>query len=170
MKSIVQTFKYALTCMLTLSLLACAAPMGQAPTSNKQVDKVLAERNPSMALSVVLANSQVVVGDILDMRVASQAPGYLYLFSVSNQGQSISLLFPNDQDYDNRIGSAELRIPRPHWRMRSVGPAGTTHLVAVVASQGQDIRRLGYLASMAKIEINGSYGATSVPLTERTLR
>jgi hypothetical protein len=155
-----------LAILIAASLLACAAPYQQPMTHVPQVDRVISRQSSQIPVSLLLSKEQVKVGDTFEISIATQGTGYLYLFGVSNNGQSVSFLFPNDQDYDNRIGTGGLKIPRPNWTLRSAGPAGITQVVGVVSTQVQDIRRLGYLASMGKIEINGPYGASAVPLAE----
>jgi hypothetical protein len=76
--------------------------------------------------------------DLLEFTVESNQGGYLYVLQVGSDGKTFNLLFPNRMDQDNRIGAGTQRLPHEAWRMRSGGPEGTTHLLALVASTRKD--------------------------------
>ncbi len=72
--------------------------------------------------------------DLLEFTVTSNRDGYLYVLQVGSDGKTFNLLFPNRMDPDNHIAAGTLQLPHPSWRMRSGGPEGTTHLLALVSS------------------------------------
>lgn len=77
-------------------------------------------------------NSFKIGADFLEMSVNSSRAGYLTLFSVGSSGK-IYKLFPNKLDSNNRISAGEtLQLPRPEWRLRSLGPVGRSRFLAVV--------------------------------------
>jgi hypothetical protein len=89
------------------------------------------------AYKVVLkaAKSTLRIGqDELDFSVDSNRAGYLYVLQVGSDGKTFNLLFPNKVDSDNHIAAGSTRLPRPSWRLRAAGPAGTGHLLALVSS------------------------------------
>lgn len=77
--------------------------------------------------------------DLLEFTVESNREGYLYVLQVGSDGTTYNLLFPNRLDTDNRIAAgASQRLPRDAWRLRSGGPEGVTHLLALVSSVRKD--------------------------------
>ncbi|MCG3197784.1 MAG: caspase family protein [Candidatus Omnitrophica bacterium] len=72
-------------------------------------------------------------GDLLDVVVKSEAPGYLTLLSWWSDG-TVTQLFPNQFQPDNRIPEdVEVRIPKPgQFRLRITPPFGLEWIEAVV--------------------------------------
>lgn len=79
--------------------------------------------------------------DFLDFSVTSSRSGYLYVLQVGSDGRTFNLLFPNKFDQNNQIGVGTHQFPRPSWRVRAGGPAGTSHLLAVVTQTPKDISK-----------------------------
>ena len=73
--------------------------------------------------------------DFLDFTVTSNMAGYLYLLQAGSDGKLLNQLFPNKLDTDNRIEPGKVRLPRQSWRIRAGGPAGTSHVIAVVSPE-----------------------------------
>ena len=73
--------------------------------------------------------------DFLDFSVQSNRPGYLYILQVGSDGKTFNQLFPNKIDSANQIGTEPLNLPKPSWRVRGAGPAGVSHLIAIVAPE-----------------------------------
>ena len=70
--------------------------------------------------------------DFLEFTISSNRKGYAHLFAVGSSGK-IDLLFPNRSDAANLVEPGQaLALPRAGWRLRSLGPAGSTALLAVV--------------------------------------
>lgn len=79
--------------------------------------------------------------DLLDFSVTTDVPGYLYVLQVGSDGSTFNLLFPNKYDRDHRVAAGTHRLPRPQWRIRAGGPAGTSHLLAIVSPVPRDFTR-----------------------------
>jgi len=79
--------------------------------------------------------------DELDFTVTTNRGGYLYLLQAGSDRKTFNLLFPNQVDADNRVGAGSYRFPRPGWSVRAAGPAGTSHLIALVSPVPKDFRR-----------------------------
>lgn len=90
------------------------------------------------------ANRQMVINrDELDLRVRSSRSGYLYLLHVGSDGRTFNLLFPNDLDQNNHVqGGSSIRLPRPNWRVKAGGPAGESHVLAIVAETPKQFQSL----------------------------
>ena len=76
--------------------------------------------------------------DLLEFTVESNRAGFLYVLQVGSDGKTYNLLFPNRLDTDNRIAAGSQRLPHDAWRLRSGGPEGVTHLLALVSSERKD--------------------------------
>jgi hypothetical protein len=108
--------------------------------------KVLADlkAGADRALQVALSAPQprLRVGkDMLEFSVASNREGYLYLLQAGSDGKTFNLLFPNKLDENNFVTAGTHRFPRASWRLRSGGPAGTSHLLAIVSPTKRDLTR-----------------------------
>lgn len=96
----------------------------------------------SMAVNLTLARSSLRIGkDLLDFSVATSRAGYLYLLQVGSDGKTFNLLFPNKIDSNNFLPAGTHRFPRETWRLRAGGPAGTSHLLAIVSPTKKDLSR-----------------------------
>ena len=102
------------------------------------------QRDPRIALSVKLSQSVLKIGkDALELSIQSSHDGYIYLVILGSDRKSFYVLFPNGLDGDNRIKAGQTRkLPRPDWRLEAAGPAGTNHLLVMVASSPRKIDRL----------------------------
>jgi hypothetical protein len=79
--------------------------------------------------------------DMLDFSVVTNREGYLYILQVGSDGKTFNLLFPNKLDANNQIAAGTHRFPRPSWRVRSGGPAGTSYLLAIVSPDKKELGR-----------------------------
>ena len=79
--------------------------------------------------------------DFLDFNVSTNKPGYLYLLQVGSDGKTFNLLFPNKIDKDNYIAAGNHQFPRQNWRVRAGGPAGISHLLAIVTLTPKDLTK-----------------------------
>jgi hypothetical protein len=82
----------------------------------------------------VIAPSRLKIGkDNLRLWIKSPKTGYLYIWSAPEEGQ-LTLVFPNQIDFDNRIRAAEVsHLPRQTWPIKSTGPAGKVRLMVMVS-------------------------------------
>ncbi|MBC7436128.1 MAG: DUF4384 domain-containing protein, partial [Bdellovibrionales bacterium] len=79
----------------------------------------------------------------LDISVQSDRGGYVYLAQAGSDNKSVYLLFPNDLDQANRIEPGQrMALPRPNWRVRAGGPAGTDNLLILVTDGPRDFSQM----------------------------
>ena len=74
-------------------------------------------------------------GDVLELAVASERDGHLYVFDI-NAEQAVTQLFPNRFAPENRVtAGTQLRLPAPDagYRFRAGQPYGRSTIVAVVS-------------------------------------
>ena len=96
----------------------------------------------SYQIDLTLARASLRIGkDLLDFSVATNKEGYVYLLQVGSDGKTFNLLFPNKIDDNNLLPAGTHRFPRESWRVRAGGPAGTSHLLAIVSPVKKDLSR-----------------------------
>lgn len=100
-----------------------------------------AQRTPRRRVDVKLSHSPLKIGkDPLDLTITSSHDGYAYVVLLGSDRKSFYLLFPNGLDRDNAIkAKTQLKLPRPHWSLLGQGPAGTDHLLVLVADTPRDL-------------------------------
>jgi hypothetical protein len=117
-------------------------PQPTAVSAASALEDIAAAADRGYQVRLVTAKDSLRVGqDLLDFSVTSNREGYLYILQVGSDGKTFNLLFPNKLDADNRITAGTHRFPRPNWRVRSGGPAGTSHLLAIVSPDKKDLGR-----------------------------
>lgn len=106
-----------------------------------------AQRNPRRQVDVTLSKPAMRIGkDALELTIRSSHDGHIYLVMIGSDAKSFYVLFPNGLDADNRIQANKvLRLPRPDWKLMAQGPAGTNHLLVVVADTPRDLSALTQL-------------------------
>jgi hypothetical protein len=117
-----------------------------APLSGEQaLGQMFNQRNAKRKVQVNLAKNPLVIGqDALSFTVQSDRGGYVYAALAGSDGKALYLLFPNDLDQNNRIEAGQtLKLPQDNWRIKSSGPAGTNHLLVMVADAPRDLTTLG---------------------------
>ena len=122
---------------------------------------MFAQRNGKRKVQVSVATQTLKIGaDVLDFSVKSDRPGYLYVAMAGSDNQSVYLLFPNDLDQNNQIGAGQtLRLPRPHWRVKAGGPAGTDQLLVVVSDAPRNLSALAaHKAGPFVVSLNDAQG------------
>jgi hypothetical protein len=143
--------------------------------------KAAADRSYDVKLVTSKASLRI-KQDLLDFTVTTNKDGYVYLLQVGSDGKTFNLLFPNKLDSENFLTAGTHRFPRQAWRVRAGGPAGTSHILAIISpvkkdlSQGMDVssvfpssaatanatRTLVVEASGANEGGSGRYGASDV--------
>ena len=96
----------------------------------------------SMPVQLVTARNSLRIGkDFLDFSVTTAQQGFLYLLQVGSDGKTFNLLFPNKIDSNNALAAGTHRFPRDSWRLRAGGPAGKSHIIAIISPVKKDLSR-----------------------------
>jgi len=129
------------------------APSGPAPvaapvkmlTGEQALQQMFDQRNAKRKVQVTLAKDALVIGqDALEFSVKSDRAGYVYAALAGSDGKALYMLFPNDLDQNNKVEAGQaLTLPQGNWRIKSSGPAGTNHLLVMVADAPRDLTALG---------------------------
>ena len=125
------------------------------------------QRDAKRKVQVTLSQSQLKIGkDALDFAVQSDRTGYLYVALAGSDNKSVYVLFPNGLDRDNKITAGKpLQLPRPNWRVKAAGPAGTDALLVMVTDAPRDLNLLAaskagpFLASLNDSQGRAQLGA-----------
>ena len=102
------------------------------------------QRNPKRKVEVKLSKPALKIGkDLLDMSIQSSHTGYVYLVLLGSDSKSFYVLYPNGLDQNNKILAGQtLRIPKPEWQIKSVGPAGTNQMLVMVSDSPRKLDKL----------------------------
>jgi hypothetical protein len=102
------------------------------------------QRNPKRKVEVKLSKPALKIGkDLLDLSIQSSHAGYVYLVLLGSDSKSFYVLYPNGLDQNNKILAGQtLRIPKPDWQIKSVGPAGTNHMLVMVSDSPRKLDSL----------------------------
>jgi hypothetical protein len=111
------------------------------------LNQIFAQRNAKTKVTVTLDQSHLLIGrEFLGFTVTSDIAGYVYVALLGSDAKTLYLLFPNEIDQANRIeANSIMRLPRPDWRMRSVGPVGVGKLLVIVSGKPRNIASLDAL-------------------------
>ena len=94
-------------------------------------------------VTLTSANPTMRIGrDQLDLTVTTDKAGYLTLFYLGSDGQTVDVLFPNEQDANDYVQPGTHRLPRPSWVLKAGGPAGVNQVVALVSDSKKDFRKM----------------------------
>lgn len=123
---------------------AVAAPEAKTLSGEDALKQMYDQRNAKRKVRVTLTKDQLVIGkDALEFSVQSDRAGYVYAALAGSDGKALYMLFPNDLDQNNRIEAGQtLKLPQGKWRIKSSGPAGTNHLLVMVADAPRDLQPL----------------------------
>jgi hypothetical protein len=145
-----------------------ATPSVAKPLSGEQaLQQMFDQRNAKRKVQVTLAKDALTIGrDALEFSVKSDRAGYVYAALAGSDGKALYMLFPNDLDHNNKIEAGQtLKLPQGNWRIKSSGPAGTNHLLVMVADAPRDLTALGgrksgpFLTSLNDAEGRAQLGA-----------
>lgn len=116
---------------------------GSAPVNAAQaLQDIRAGASKDFQVSLTPAsNSMRIKQDFFDFKVSSNRSGYLYILQVGSDGKTFNMLFPNKLDQNNQIAAGNHQFPRPSWRVRSAGPAGTSQLLAIVTQTPKEMTK-----------------------------
>ena len=139
-------FRFTQTVMLqgetSLPLSFASAQAGvpvNAPQALADIQR-MADKNIQVQL-VPASRSLRIKQDFIDFQVNTSQAGYLYVFQVGSDGKTFNMLFPNKLDTNNRVPAGTVSLPRPAWKVRAGGPAGTSHLLAVLTLEPKDMSK-----------------------------
>ncbi len=123
---------------------AAPAPAPAALTGEQALRQMFEQRDAKRRVQVITARDKLKVGqDGLDFSVQSDRAGFVYVALAGSDNKSVYLLFPNDLDPNNKIEAGQpLLLPRPNWRVKAAGPAGTNNLLVMVADGPRDLTSL----------------------------
>jgi len=121
------------------------------------------------------------LGDLVEFHVVSERPGFLTIVDLGTDG-SITVLFPNELDADNRIASGEnFVLPTPAMRMefRATPPAGRgivraflteRPLALSIDADEEDLGRAVMSALAGAVGESPVRGSTALPVTNWATR
>ena len=129
------------------TLAPAASPIAVASaslTGEQALRQMFEQRDAKRRVQVITAKDKLKVGqDGLDFSVQSDRAGFVYVALAGTDNKSVYLLFPNDLDQNNKIEAGQpLLLPRPNWRVKAAGPAGTNNLLVMVADGPRDLASL----------------------------
>jgi hypothetical protein len=143
-------------------------------TGEQALRQLFDQRDAKRRVAVTARQEPLKIGqDALDFSVQSNRTGYVYVALAGSDNKSVYLLFPNDLDQNNKIEAGQtLQLPRPNWRVKAAGPAGTDHLLVMVTAAPRDLTLLGankagpFVASLNDAQGRAKMGAlmTSAPI------
>jgi hypothetical protein len=137
-----------------------SAPPASAPAVplRQVLAQINDQRDSKRRVGVLATLDRLRIGrDALDLAVTSSHAGHVYMALLGSDRQSLTLLFPNALDGDNRIAAGQtLLLPRAGWRVAAGGPAGEDLLLVMVTDGPRDLSLLG----------GGQAGPFALPLTE----
>jgi hypothetical protein len=121
-----------------------ATPAPVRATPGDILAQVHAQRDHKRSLKVTASAQRLRIDrDPLDLMLVSDRPGHVYVAMAGTDGASMTLLFPNELDSDNRIAAGQqLWLPRPSWRVVAGGPPGLDRLLVMVTDGPRDWRAL----------------------------
>lgn len=133
---------------LPLGVPAADVPVASAPaalTGEKALLQMFDQRDAKRRVQVTAVKDKLKIGqDVLDFSVQSDRAGYVYVALAGSDNKALYLLFPNDLDQNNKIEVGQkMQLPRPNWRVKAGGPAGTDNLLVMVADAPRDLTALG---------------------------
>lgn len=111
----------------------------------KALEKVFDSRNRDHLVTVFVEKTQVLINkDEIKFKIHSSKSGYLYLLAVGTNRSSFYLFFPNTVDQENFIeANGQLELPRKNWTLKSRGPSGMNHFIAIVSNYPRDFSSAG---------------------------
>lgn len=133
-------------------------PVAAPPSLAGLLEQIHAQRDGKRRVEIVPVSRRLRIGvDALDFSVTSSHDGHVYIALLGSDQRSLTLLFPNALDGNNRITAGEsLLLPRTGWRIAAGGPKGRDRLLALVTDGPRDLSALG----------GGRAGPFAQPLTD----
>jgi hypothetical protein len=127
-----------------VALAAAPLPAVAALTGEQALRQMFDQRDAKRRVQITASNTRLKIGqDALDFSVQSDRAGYVYVALAGSDNKSVYLLFPNELDQSNKIEPGQpLVLPRPNWRVKAGGPAGTDNLLVMVTDGPRDLSPL----------------------------
>jgi len=102
------------------------------------------QRNPRRVVDVKLSKPVMKIGkDSLDLSIKSSHDGFIYMILLGSDAKSFYVLYPNGLDKNNAIKAGQtVRIPKPDWEVKAVGPVGTNNLLVMVSDSPRKLNTL----------------------------
>ena len=102
------------------------------------------QRNPKRVVDVKVSKPAMKIGkDSLDLSIKSSHDGYIYMILLGSDAKSFYVLYPNGLDKNNAIKAGQtVRIPKPDWEVKAVGPVGTNNLLVMVSDTPRKLNTL----------------------------
>jgi hypothetical protein len=122
---------------------------------------IYSQRDDRWGVAAALSKPVLKIGqDFLDLTITSQRDGFIYIFYLGSKPDSFYLLFPNQLDAQNAIkANAAVTLPRPAWTVNALGPAGTDHILVMVAETTRDLG--DYSLPQNYVSASGPFGKIS---------
>jgi hypothetical protein len=140
-------------------------PPPQPLTGEQALRQIFDQRDAKRSVKVVVNKEKLKIKqDSLNFSIQSNRKGYVYVAMAGSDNQSLYLLFPNEIDQDNTIQPDTLfLLPRPQWRIKAGGPAGTNHLLVLITDGKRDIQSLNAnKAGPFVVSLNDSQGRSQL--------
>ena len=102
------------------------------------------QRNPRRVVDVKVSKPAMKIGkDSLNLSIKSSHDGYIYMILLGSDAKSFYVLYPNGLDKNNIIKAGQtVRIPKPDWEVKAVGPVGTNNLLVMVSDSPRKLNTL----------------------------
>ena len=102
------------------------------------------QRNPKRVVDVKVSKPSMKIGkDSLDLSIKSSHDGYIFMILLGSDAKSFYVLYPNGLDKNNVIKAGQtVRIPKPDWEVKAVGPVGTNNLLVMVSDSPRKLNTL----------------------------
>jgi len=118
-----------------------SAPIVQDAGPRGTLDDILNQADPRRTLEINAPARLKIGQDPFEFSVRSSTDGYLYAVMLGSDEKSFYLLFPNKLDADNRVrANQSYSMPRPGWKIKASGPAGTDRILFVVSPSPREER------------------------------
>jgi len=136
------------------------------PVSLADAEQALqAAASPDIGVMIDKVKTPVVIGkDALTFSLRSNKGGYVYLLLHDKGAGTVSRIYPNALDPDNRIAAGKpMRFPRENWTFDADQPKGDWEVIGIVSESPREFDQLA-------LETRDGIGVASVPTVESALQ
>jgi hypothetical protein len=123
---------------------AIAAPVVRKASPAEILTELHGQRDGERRVVATVRQPRLKIGiDALEIDVTAARDGYLYIAQAGSDGQSLTLLYPNELATDNRVRAGQrLGLPGKGWELVAGGPPGTETLLVMVTDAPRDLGAL----------------------------